>query len=63
MDDANKLDFSGIVAARSGAEDVKTRRDQTPLQLAAAPRRNRGGDVFAGHTDTVDLLRRLGATD
>ena len=43
--------------------NVKNRRGETPLQLAGAPRRNRGGDVFAGHEETTALLRTLGATE
>ena len=32
---------------------------QTPLDVAEAPRRNRGGDLFEGFPETADLLRRL----
>jgi ankyrin repeat protein len=34
---------------------------QTPLDVAEAPRRNRGGDLFEGFPETADLLRRLAA--
>jgi ankyrin repeat protein len=42
--------------------NAKNRRGETALQLAGAPRRNRGGDVFAGHQETTALLKSLGAT-
>jgi ankyrin repeat protein len=49
---------------RRGADvNTKNRRGQTALQIAEAPRKNRGGDVFQGHTDTVTLLRQLGASE
>ncbi len=32
---------------------------ETPEDTAAAPRRNRGGDLFDGYLDTAALLRRL----
>lgn len=42
---------------------VKNRKGQTPLRVAEAPRRNRGGDIFEGQTETAALLRRLGAVE
>jgi len=43
------------LVSQGATVNVKNRRGQTPLKLADAPRRNRGGDVFAGHTETVKL--------
>lgn len=48
----------------SGAKlDAKNKRGQTPLAVAQAPRRNRGGDIFQGDPATVALLRSLGAQE
>jgi ankyrin repeat protein len=43
--------------------NAKNGRRQTPLDLALAPRRNRGGDLLPSMTATADLLRRLGGEE
>ena len=47
---------------RHGANlNALNRGRATPLVVAEAPRRNRGGDLFEGYLETAALLRRLGA--
>ena len=41
--------------------DARNRGRETPLMVAEAPRRNRGGDLFDGNLASAALLRRLGA--
>ena len=56
--------LNGVVEflVRNGADlNVRNRGRATPLVVAEAPRRNRGGDLFEGHLETAALLRRLGA--
>ena len=47
---------------RNGANlNARNRGRDTPLVVAEAPRRNRGGDLFDGNLASAALLRRLGA--
>ena len=46
------VDLGATVSARNRARE-------TPAEVAEAPRRNRGGDLFEGHLETAALLRRL----
>jgi len=51
-----------LLVERGAAVDVRNSKGQTPLAVAEAPRRNRGGDVFDGQPETVALLRELART-
>ncbi|MGE3519423.1 MAG: ankyrin repeat domain-containing protein [Vicinamibacterales bacterium] len=52
-----------FLASRKVNINPKNGRRQTPLDLAMAPRRNRGGDSLGFHEETAALLRSLGGEE
>jgi ankyrin repeat protein len=52
-----------FLVSNGASVNVKNGRRQTPLDLADAPRRNRGGDQLGNQASTVTLLRSLGGEE
>jgi ankyrin repeat protein len=52
-----------FMVAHGANVNVQNNRRQTPLDLAEAPRRNRGGDSLGSQVATAALLRSLGAQE